>query len=126
MIGNKYLQEFYNYPDEDTALNQLLELLKSKERKFIDSLKDEPVDIKYCTEQEREYLTKVAALIDYYLQLHSMEVPNWLQDEKLSFEKPYYHSKRISDFDKVRLIYTNPAPFRARNVYFDLEGIKRC
>jgi len=67
----------------------------------------------------------VSSLIDYILQLHNIEVPDWLRSDKLSFDKPYYHPKRLSDFEKFRLLYTNPAPFRARNVYFDLEGIKR-
>lgn len=125
MIGNKYLQTFYKYTDEDTGLNQLLELLKSKDKKFITSLKRYPVDIEKCSDEEIEYLTKTAALIDYYLQLHNLEVPEWLRNEKLKFERPYYHSKRLSDFDKFRLIYTNPAPFRTRNVYYDLEGICR-
>ncbi len=34
MIGNDYLQSLYEYPDEDTSLNQLLELLKSKDKLF--------------------------------------------------------------------------------------------
>ncbi|HHX26876.1 MAG TPA: hypothetical protein GX721_09445 [Firmicutes bacterium] len=125
MIGNSYLQGLFEYTDEDTSLNQLLELLTYKDTKFIDSLWNEPVDPDSCTEEEIVYLTKASALIDYYLQIHGIEVPDWLRDERLCFEKPYYHSKRLSDFEKVRLIYTNPAPFRARNVYFDLEGIKR-
>ncbi len=75
--------------------------------------------------EEIKYLTKVSALIDYYLQLHNIEVPDWLRDNRLSFEKPYYHSKRISDFEKLKLLYNNPSPFKARNVYFDLQGIKR-
>ena len=125
MIGNSYLQGLFEYTDEDTSLNQLLELLTYKDTKFIDSLWNEPVDPDSCTEEEIVYLTKASALIDYYLQIHRIEVPDWLRDERLCFEKPYYHSKRLSDFEKVRLIYTNPAPFRARNVYFDLEGIKR-
>jgi hypothetical protein len=125
MIGNSYLQGLFEYPDEDMSLNQLLELLTYKNIKFIDSLWDEPVDLDSCTEEEMVYLTMASALTDYYLQVHGMQVPDWLRDERLCFEKPYYHSKRLSDFEKVRLIYTNPAPFRARNVYFDLEGIKR-
>lgn len=124
MIGNKYLQELFDYPDEDTSINQLLELLKYKDIKFIDSLK-EPVNIDVCNDKEIEYLTKVSALIDYYLQIHGIEVPDWLRDEKLRFDKPYYHSRRISDFGKLRLQYTNPSPFRARNVYYDLHGIHR-
>ena len=51
MIGNKYLQTLFNYPDEDTSLNQLLEMLKYKDMKFIDSL-IKPVDIDLCSEEE--------------------------------------------------------------------------
>ena len=118
------MQQLFDYPDEDTSINQLLELLKSKDMRFVDSLK-EPVNIDLCTDKEIEYLTKVSALIDYYLQTHRIEVPDWLRDDKLKFDKPYYYSKRISDFEKLRLMYTNPAPFRARNVYYDLQGIQR-
>lgn len=124
MIGNKYLQALFEYPDEDTSLNQLLEMLKSRDKKFIECLY-KSIDIGLCNEYEIIYLTKVSALVDYYLQIYGFEVPDWLRDERLSFNKPYYHSKRISDFEKVKLLYTSPAPFRRRNVYFDLEGIKR-
>ena len=44
MIGNSYLQGLFEYADEDTSLNQLLELLTYKDTKFIDSLWNEPVD----------------------------------------------------------------------------------
>ena len=124
MIGNKYLQTLFNYPDEDTSLNQLLEMLKYKDMKFIDRLIN-PVDIDLCSEEEIIYLTKISALIDYYLQMHNIKVPNWIRNEKLQFDKPYYHSKRISDFEKLKLQYSNPSPFRIRNVYFDLDGIER-
>ncbi len=125
MIGNSYLQSLYDYPDEDTSLNQLLEFLKSKDGNFMRSLKNELIDINLCKDEEIKFLTKVAALIDYYLQINNIEAPDWLRNEKLIFDKPYFHSKRISDFEKVKLQYTNPAPFKTRNVYIDLEGIKR-
>lgn len=124
MIGNKYLQSLFDYQDEDTSLNQLLEMLKYKDAEFIESLNN-PVNLELCTDKEIIYLTKVSSLIDYYLQSHNIEVPQWLRDEKLSFDKPYYHSKRISDFEKVKLQYTNPSPFKTRNVYFNLDGINR-
>ncbi len=41
------------------------------------------------------------------------------------FEESYFHSKRITDFEKVKLQCTNPAPFKVRNVYVDLHGIGR-
>jgi hypothetical protein len=125
MIGNRYLQALFAYSDEDTSLNQLLEFLKYKDLNFINSLSKEALDIDACNNEEIEYLTKASALIDYYLQIHGIEVPVWLRNEKLVFENPYYHSKRIKDFDKVKLQYTNPSPFRTRNVYFDLQGINR-
>ena len=124
MIGNKYLQTLFNYSDEDTSLNQLLEMLKYKDMKFIDTL-NTPLDMDLCSSVEIVYLTKVSALIDYYLQVHDIKVPDWIRDEKLKFDKPYYHSKRISDFEKLKLQYSNPSPFRIRNVYFDLDGIER-
>ena len=124
MIGNKFLKELYKYPDEDTGINQLLEMLKYKDMNFIESLYDE-IDLGLCSVEEIQYLTKVSALIDYFLQLHELEVPNWLRDDRLCFDKPYFHPKRISDFDKVKLQYTNPGPFKARNVYFDLCGLER-
>ena len=124
MIGNRYLKSLFEYPDEDTSINQLLELLKSKDTKLINSLY-EPLDIDDCDDEEIEYLIKISALIDYYLQLHKLEVPDWLRDGRLRFEKPYFHSKRLTDFEKVKLQYINPSPFKARNVYFDLHGIER-
>ena len=124
MIGNKYLKGLFGHIDEDTTINQLLELLKSKNMKFINSLY-EPIDIDNCNDEEIKFLIKISALIDYYLQLHKIEVPAWLRDERLRFEKPYYHSKRLTDFEKVKLQYINPSPFKARNVYFDLHGIER-
>lgn len=99
-------------------------MLKSQDASFIESL-NTPPNLELSTDQELVYLTKVSSLIDYYLQLHDLEVPKWLRDEKLTFDKPYYHSKRISDLEKIKLQYTSPAPFKARNVYFVLEGIKR-
>lgn len=124
MIGNKFLQALSDYPDVDTSLNQLLELLKYKNLQFIVSI-SEPLELDLCSEDEICFLTKASALIDYYLQLHHLEVPDWIRNEKLRFKKPYYHSKRISDFEKVKLQFSNPSPFRVRNVYFDLDGISR-
>jgi len=124
MIGNDYLQTLFSYPDGDMSLNQLLELLINKDMKFIHSLK-KPINLALCDENEITYLTKASALIDYHLQILGLEVPDWLRDEKLAFDRPYYHSTRISDFEKLRLQFSSPSPFRARNVYFDLHGIQR-
>ncbi len=124
MIGNRYLSELYKTVDEDTAFNQVMEMIISNDTDFIKSL-NIPVDLSECESEELIFLTKIAAILDYYLQMAGRVVPQWLRDERLSFELPYYHSKRISDFEKLRLIYTCPAPFRARNAYFDLDALVR-
>lgn len=125
MIGNKYLEELFNSADEDTSINQLLELLKYKDPNFIYSLKKEYVNLALCTYDEIRYLTIVSSLIDYYFQIHGIEIPKWIRDERLQFDTPYYHSKRINDFEKLKLQIQSPSPFRIRNTYFDLDGIIR-
>ena len=54
MIGNRYLRGLFEYMDEDIAINQLLELLKSKDIKFINSLY-EPIDIDNCKDEEIKF-----------------------------------------------------------------------
>lgn len=124
MIGNKFLMDLYAYPDRDTSLNQLLEQLNSKDRPFLDSLYA-PMDLDVLTKDEQQYLTVISAIIDYYLQLYKMDIPDWLRNEKLCFDRPYFYSKRISDFEKFKLQYTLPGPFKRRNVYISLDGLKR-
>lgn len=125
MIGNKYLEELFNYPDRDASINQLLEFLKYKDSNFISSLKNGSVNLDLCTQEEIKYLTIISALIDYYFQIHEFEIPNWIRDERLEFHRPYYHTKRISDFDKFKLQVESPSPFKRRNTYFDLDSIVR-
>ena len=125
MIGNSHLRELFECPREDAGLNQLLELLAFKDTAFIDGLVREPVDLDLCSDEEIRFLTKASALIDYYLQRHGIEVPGWLRDTRLCFDEPYYHPKRLSDFDRFRLTFKSPGPFKRRNVFFDLDGIGR-
>ncbi|HZK27241.1 MAG TPA: hypothetical protein VFD00_06870 [Thermoclostridium sp.] len=125
MIGNKYIEGLFNYPDEDTSINELLELLKYKDPNFIDSLKKEDINLDLCTNDEIRYLTKVSSLIDYYFQIHEFEIPKWIRNERLQFNKPYYHSKRINDFERLKLQIGSPSPFRRRNAYFELDSIVR-
>ena len=128
MINNEEFKEYYEYSVETGDLNfclsQMLEDLKWKDEKFISSL-NVPLDLDNCTQDELRFLTIVSAVIDYKLQEHKLEVPRWLRDNRLVFDKPYYHSKRLTDFEKVKLIYTSTGPFRARNVYFELSGLER-
>lgn len=125
MIGNKYLLELYDYDDRDMSFNQLAEYLNLDNKAFIDSLKDEQVDINTCNSKEIKFLTMASAIIDYYLQIKNIEVPSWLRNEKLRFKKPVWYTKRIDDIDKFKLSYQSPAPFKNRNIFLDINGLYR-
>ena len=125
MIGNSYLRNLYSYEDMDTSLNQLIEYIKSKDKGFLDSIFDEPVDLDACDSDEMFFLTISSAIMDYFFQVNEIDIPKWIRDKRLAFDAPYYYSKRLTDFEKVKLQFTNPGPFRRRNVYFELDGLQR-
>jgi hypothetical protein len=125
MIGNSYLKELYEYEDTDMSLNQLLEYIKFKDKGFIESIFSYPVNLDDCNSKEIFFLTLTAAIIDYCFQINKIAIPEWIRDERLVFEEPYYYSKRLTGFEKIKLQFSNPAPFRRRNVYFELEGLQR-
>jgi hypothetical protein len=125
MIGNSYLNSLYKYEDRDTSLNQLLDYIKSKDRGFLDSIFNEPVDLNVCDSDELFFLTISSAIIDYLFQINDVDIPEWIRDERLAFDTPYYYLKRLTDFEKVKLQFANPGPFRRRNVYFELDGLQR-
>ena len=76
MIGNKYIKNLFDYPDEDTSINELLELLKYKNLNFLDSLNKEDINLDLCTNEEIIYLTKVSSLIDYYFKSMNLKCLN--------------------------------------------------
>jgi len=125
MIGNRYLKKLYEYEDTDMSLNQLLEYIKFKDKEFIKSIFEYPVNLDECNSKEIFFLTLTAAIIDYFFQINEIDIPEWIRDERLVFQEPYYYSKRLTDFEKIKLQFSNPAPFRRRNVYFELEGLQR-
>jgi len=56
MIDNQYLKNLYDFPDVDPSINQLLELLASKDQAFLENL-TVPLEIATLDEAERHYLT---------------------------------------------------------------------
>lgn len=92
MIGNKFLNALYLCKDENTSLNLLMESLKRKDPALIKSLQV-PENIDSCTDDEKRFLTIAAALIDYYLQNCGTEVPDWLRNKQLCFDKPFFFRK---------------------------------
>ncbi len=123
MIGNKFMRSLFEEKDRDFAISELLEYLKFVDDTFINKIKI--VELENITEEERQFLTITSALIDFFLQKNDLEIPEWIRDSKLVFDEPHFYQQRIEDIDKIKLMINNPAPFRNRNIFFDLDSIKR-
>ena len=124
MIKNKYLLNSYNREDIDYGINELLELLHVEDKGFLESIQ-EPEDLDNLEPNELKMLTIYSALIVHGLIKNHIKVPSWLDDERLSFRRPYVHLRRCSDFEYMKVQFFAPAVFKRKNVYFDLEGITR-
>lgn len=126
MINNKYLRSLYELEDRDFALSALLQALYGLHEDMLESITNDIPDISDCTKEELEFLTICATLIEYKLQeLHQMNCPKWLFDNRLKFNEPYFYQRRFLDKKKEDLIKSNPDPFKNRNVYFELHAISK-
>lgn len=125
MIGNKILNELYSYHDRDTALNQLLEMLKFSDSRFINSLSNEVPDLSKLNDDEFHFVVIVSALVDYCYTEKGIKVPGWINSKKLRFSEPFFYQKRITELEKSELLLTSPNSFKQKNVYFDLHSLKR-
>lgn len=125
MITNSYLKMFYEYPDRDTSINQLLEFLRFKHPKFLSNIKENVPQFDLLTEDEKNFLIVASALIEYCLSDMQVAIPNWINDDFLRFKKPFFYNRRLTDRDKEHLLRESPEAFKKRNVYFLLEGLKR-
>lgn len=125
MIGNSALKVLFEVSDRDIAISQLLEMLKTNHEQLLRSLYEEAPNIDEFTSEELIFVIICSSIIDYSLQLNNKPIPSWIRDPRLAFIEPFYYNRRLSDFEKVKLIYSSPAPFRNRNVYLKLEGLIR-
>ena len=123
MIGNKYLKNLYDYPDVDTSINQLLELLASNDPDFLESL-TVPLEIAALDEAERHYLTIIFAIIDHQLQLSQLAVPNWIRDRAFCFDQPYFIQKDSAISKRSRSSTPSPALSKP-DKFSDPDGLKR-
>ncbi len=125
MITNNYLKMFYEYPDRDTSINQLLEFLRFKHPKFLANIKDEIPQFDLLNEDEKCFLIIVSALLEYCLSDMQEKIPNWINDDFLRFKEPFFYNRRLTNRDKEHLLRESPETFKKRNVYFLLEGLER-
>jgi hypothetical protein len=49
--------------------------------------------------------------MDYFFQVNEIDISKWIRDERLAFDTPYYYSKRLTDFEKVKLQFKKSSSF---------------
>ena len=125
MIGNKILDSLYEFNDVSSSLNQLCDLINTAPKEITRILNVQLPNLEKLTKEETRFITILASVIDYKLQELSIEVPNWLRDERLILSEPFYLDKRLDDLDKLKLFIKSTGPFRNRNVFIAVEGLTR-
>lgn len=126
MIGNEYLSWMYNNKDTNYVICEMLEDCRTGDSDFIKSLFEQPVDLSYGIDDEIHFLTIICTIIDWKSKVLKYPLPKWINDKRLYFKYPYYYNEgRLTDFDKVKLLITNPIQMCNRNVYFDMSGLER-
>jgi len=125
MISNKYLNDLYNCSDENHALNELLNRLTLMSEAFVSMIQTEIPNIDILTEEERVFLTKASALIEHFFLLKKIDIPDWLEDDRLKLQDPFVFGAREKDIWFLKTILKSPTVFKEKNVYFDLDSLIR-
>jgi hypothetical protein len=126
MIGNEYLNKLFSYHDENAALSELYSNLSEDiSDNFINVIKNKPVDINNLTESEKDFITKVTCLIEYFYIENNINVPTWVQNDELKLDTPYVFGTKEKDITHLKTIITAPPVFKSRNVFFDLDSMNQ-
>lgn len=121
--NNKLLNHLLSFPDDDTIICELLELIIHHENVVVDALKQSPI-VDYTNADLVLTLAKICTILDYKLA-NKYTLPKWVYDKRFYYDYAIYVGKHLSDFDKVKCFLVAPKTFRDRNIYFDLKGLER-
>ena len=121
MTGNKVIDFYLNYDDDDYMILRLLDTLDNFREDIKELLEVKPnwIDL---DETYRLKFVKIICIIVYKLNW----APEWFKDtNELSYDKPIFVGKHLDDFTKAKMILLGHPVFRRFNVYFQEEGLKR-
>lgn len=125
MIGNELLDTLYAYNDISSSINQLCDYISENPEEVKSLLSVNIPDLEKLSNDEQNFITILASIIDYKFQEYNITAPSWLYDEKLSFAVPFYLDKRLNELDKLKLFIKANGPFKTRNVFIDITGLTR-
>lgn len=122
MIGNRFIDELFNSNlDDDTCFNVLLEKLKNKDLSELVEFKKP----KTMSDEEKAFEVKCVSLIHYFCNLYELDTPKWVYNNDYYLENPWFATRKLSDVDFVKMVFSNPFEMGKHNVFFDLRGLER-
>lgn len=125
MIGNNLVDDYYNNMTLDQAMCQLMDFIRNKNEDVLKGLEWDNYSFESCTEEEIKYLTILTTGLVYTYSKNKLKIPDWMLDVKLRFKYPYYHNKRLSDFEQLKLYLTCTMVCRHKNVYIEESAFYR-
>lgn len=125
MIGDNFFRTLYEFEDENFAINELLNKLTDLSEDFISYIKNVKINKSDLTENEKNFLTKLTCLIEYFFIENNLAIPSWVQDDLYKLDDPFVFGARKKDIWYLKTILNAPTVFKSRNVYFDLSSLVR-
>ena len=123
------MERIYNIiraEDFNMELRELLIDLYSKNyKKYFEELYFNESEIDKLTQEERDRLTKLAAVVEYVGNRQPDAVLyDLVYSEKLKLDEPYVPGAEKGTIYYIKRILSAPREFSTRNVFYDPETIK--
>lgn len=105
--------------------NLLIELYSSDYEKHFEMLWFDPARIDLLTPEEKDKLTKLAAIIEYVGNRQPKgKLYDWIYSDQLRLENPYTPGVENESLQRIRRIFSAPREFSLRNVFFDEKTLR--
>lgn len=105
--------------------NLLIDLYSMDCNKYFEELLFDEEEIRYLNDEEKDKLTKLAAVIEYVGNRQTdVKLYDWIYSNDLKLKFPYTPGVEEESFARIKRIITAPKEFSLRNVFFDYMTIK--
>ena len=105
--------------------NLLIDLYSKESLKYFKQLYFDEEFIDSLNHQQKNNLTKLAAVIEYIgNRTDNSVIYDWVYSSKLKLEDPYTPGLIEKDIHRLKRIMSAPVEFSNRNVFYDEETLK--
>lgn len=123
MTGNRLLDYLLEFGDDNTAICELLELIKKDSDSVIRLCEDKIPNLNNLCYNSILLITKLVTILEYKFGINKL--PNWTFDKRLYLDKPLFIGERLDDFTKTKMFIFASQAFLNRNIYFNEDGLNR-